>query len=408
MSEFPLGRRIAFLRNQRGLTQAELAGKTGLSLSYIRGIERGEKLVGRASTLANLAEALELADVAELTGGYPFTVGPTSDASRLLHPTARQLGDLLRRPMLAAHVDASPPPTVEQMQDRCDELWEIWHNSKTFYSDTAIELPALLVDAHRLLRSAEGDKRPAWRVMAQAYHLARQWLRKVQEYELAIVAAERSLHASEQADDPLLIAMSAWNYVGLHNAGGRPEAGADVAAEAIRMLDEVPGSTQDRNLHGMRGALHLYAAIASARMDDADGAWRHWQAGDDIARDLGPTFFDQWTTFGAMNVAMYRVGINIDLGKGRDTTDEAERIDYTRMLCVERRTRHLIDVARGYGRREDDTAAVATLLEAEQQSPEEVAYSYYSRELLRHLMQRGRAINREGMYGLAARINVHA
>ena len=64
-----LGTRIKRMRQERGLSQEELAFEAGLDRSYVGGIERGERNITFRS-LALIATALKT-DVGTLTSGLP-------------------------------------------------------------------------------------------------------------------------------------------------------------------------------------------------------------------------------------------------------------------------------------------------------------------------------------------------
>ena len=73
---------------------------------------------------------------------------------------------------------------------------------------------------------------------------------------------------------------------------------------------------------------------------------------------------------------------------------------------VERRSHYLIDVARGHAQRADDSAALATLLEAERLAPQEVRYNPIASELV--MLKRERRAATPGLRDLSARIGVVA
>lgn len=414
MAELTLGRRIAYLRSQAGLTQQDMSVRTGLSIHYLSAIERGRRHVDKASTLAKIAAALGLDDMAELTGPFPWSI-QLEESNRLLHPAAREIEALLRRPPLAG-ADDPAAVDLDELQARVDGLWRTWHEAPDFYTQVAGMLPSLLMDVQTAATAGSGlpDASRRWSLLAQTYHLVRQWLRKCNEAEPATIAADRALHASQMAGDPLLIGMSAWNLVGQHNAAGRYDAALDVAHEGIELTGREASAVSDvdarqaARLRGMQGALYLYASIAAARQDDPDAAWRLHGKGDEISRELGTGFFDTWTTFSQINVRLYEVGLHVELGRPRQATELAERTPVEQMPCVERRTRVLIDVARGFGVRGDHTAAVAVLLQAERNSPEEVTYSLYARELVRDLLRGQRGMMRGDLADLAGRMAVVA
>jgi transcriptional regulator with XRE-family HTH domain len=79
VDEWAIGRRIASYRVRRGLTQDELAGLAGISLSMMKKIESGDRLVTRFSQLVNFAQVLRVKDLRELTG-VPLPLMPDGSA----------------------------------------------------------------------------------------------------------------------------------------------------------------------------------------------------------------------------------------------------------------------------------------------------------------------------------------
>src|SRR5437016_14674429 len=68
IDEWAIGQRIASHRARRGLTQEELAGLVGISLSMMKKIESGDRQVTRFSHLVLFAQALRIKDLRDLTG----------------------------------------------------------------------------------------------------------------------------------------------------------------------------------------------------------------------------------------------------------------------------------------------------------------------------------------------------
>jgi hypothetical protein len=78
------------------------------------------------------------------------------------------------------------------------------------------------------------------------------------------------------------------------------------------------------------------------------------------------------------------VAVPVELGDAGEALQVARTIDPSPLAAglLERRAMFHIEVARAYGQRHDDAAAVATLLEAERVAPEEIHYHVVVRELL--------------------------
>jgi transcriptional regulator with XRE-family HTH domain len=418
LSQSDLGQQLRFIREEKGLSREDLAVRTGFDLSavYIKQIENGARPVQKASTLATLARALDLDNIAELTGGLTWSIGHPEDLGRSIHPATERMRRMLHRPHLggpAPDLEVASPAALDELQQRCDEMWRIWHTAPMLYSTIASSLPGLMETAEKTVAAVSGtapaeqaQRRRAWGLLAQAHHLARQWLRKVQEYNLAEIAAHRALVAAQQADDPLLIAFTGWNFAGLHNASGRYEDGQAVCEESIAFLRGLSVTQHDPRLTGMVGALRLYESISLARQFDGDGAWALWREADEIARGLGPDFWDDWTTFGRSNINFYAVGILVELGTGEAAIDRAGDVDVASMPCRERQSRYLIDVGKAHFGRGEDDAALAVLRQAEEAGPEEMAYSFYGRDVVRSLVRRSRVTDRRALMDFAKRLQV--
>lgn len=397
-----IGERITIWRVYRGLTQETCAGLCGKSLSWWKKVEQGVRHVEKLSDLITIAQVLRIKDLSDLTGVFELSL---SHDAKCDHPALAAV----RRALVRYDIVGDQPETPDDpgtIIERNAEVWRIWHEDPRFYSRTGELLPDLITDAtlaHRY--AADGDRRAAARALSETYHLARQWLRKVGEYQLSWIAADRGMAAAQEADDPYLIATSAWNIVALYNAMGRAEEAQAVARDGIDMLEPLlPDGSEDHL--AMWGSLQLYASISTARCGDAGTAWRMWDAADQAARRLGPQYCHRWTIFGQTNVGAYAVGIPVELGKAGEAVRAAERLDAAHLQSVERRARYLVDVARGYVGRRDDVAALHVLLQAERESPEEVAHNLIVHEVVREMLRRDRKTITHELRGLASRVGV--
>ena len=81
--EEPWGLKVKRLRLEKGLTQDELAAKSGVPASHISRIEHGKQKTGQISTARKLAHGLNV-DVLELIGGPKF-VAPVKDYGNLFN-----------------------------------------------------------------------------------------------------------------------------------------------------------------------------------------------------------------------------------------------------------------------------------------------------------------------------------
>lgn len=392
-----VGKRISVYRQQRGMTQAVLAGRLGKSVSWVRQVEQGTLHVDKLSLIIDVADILRC-KVEDLIGiRMGFMVGRDG-----LPQTAATVRTAV---MTWALPDQEPVP-VDGLQRRVAEAWGIWHGSAHSYTDVGRLLPDLLVDSRHAHQVADPlDRGPAASVLSNAYHLARLWLKKVGDYDLATLCSDRAVSLAREADDPVMLALSAWSLTGVLNSAGHPDDGEHVASEAIRMLAGVIPDGPPRLL-SLYGQLHLVRAISQARSSQEGAAWGSWDEADRVARRLGPDYVEPVTCFCSANVGVHTVAIPAELGQSTKATATAERLDVSGLPSVERRARYFIDVARGYVGQRDDVAAVHMLLSAERESSEELLYSGVTAEMLRELLVRSHAAVRGDLHDLARRVGL--
>jgi len=135
----------------------------------------------------------------------------------------------------------------------------------------------------------------------------------------------------------------------------------------------------------LRGGLTLQRAVTAARVNDPDAAYGHLELASQIARRLGEGRNDYNTEFGPANVGLQEVAIAVDLGDAGRALRAAAVVD-TSGLSAERRARLLIETARAHAQRRQASEAVATLLRAEQITPELVHGHPLVRQLVSDLL----------------------
>ena len=145
--------------------------------------------------------------------------------------------------------------------------------------------------------------------------------------------------------------------------------------------------------------------MAAARADDATSTRSFLATADDAARRLGHDANHLWTAFGPTNVAIHRVATATELGDVQVAIDLGPRVD-TSALPMERRVRHLLEVARAYSAWNRLDEALETLLAAERMAPEQVRYHMLSRSLVLGWIRRQRGKPSTALVDLARRLNV--
>lgn len=382
IDEWAVGQRIASHRVRRGLTQEELAGLVGISLSMMKKIESGNRPVTRFSQLVLFAQVLRIKDLRELTG-VPLPLMPNG---RRGHPSADTLYAAL---MDRGAGGQAPPPSLEEMSEGIERAWQTWQEPSAFrYDAVGQQLPVLIRQSQAAVQQLTGGERRRARCLAsKLYQLTRTWTKRVGEHELSLVAADRAVQCALDADDPDLAGAAAWNLALILSAQGKTDLARAVTQRAIETLrPRLDRPTAPRL--AVYGGLHLVGATEAARDDKAGEAHQLLDMAERIAAKTGETNHFRMV-FGPTNVALHRVSTAVELGRTSEALEIAERVVIYQTPAVERRLTFHLDTARCYARKSNDIAAVHMLQRIHRESPEELRYNSLVRETLRQL--KGRA-----------------
>jgi transcriptional regulator with XRE-family HTH domain len=405
MQDMPIGERIRLYRRRRGLSQPRLAQLIGRSESWLSQVERGVRSVDRFSTIIELARVLRV-QVVDLTG-RPLSLAPNGGA----HLDAV---DALRRALMSysaipAALDMGEEPgrrpdlaRLRRTVVMANELYQAGS-----YSGAGELLPGAIADAQEASRELFGDdRRAAFRVLAETYHITAKSLTKVSETELAWIAAERALAAAERAEEPLLVGASAYHIGHTFLRAGRNREATALTMEATTAL--APSRDAGPERLALWGALHLTALFGAARGSDRRAADQLLNEAERAAERLGDERNDFWFAFGPTNVRIHAVALAVEVGDPDETIRLGESLDTSRLPAGVRgrRSAVLVDLARGYAMRRMDAAAVNTLLDAEQVAPEAVRYNLIVHELLRELLKREHRATTPQLRPLAERAGV--
>lgn len=394
-----VGAAIAAHRRAAGVTQLSLAERIGKSVQWVSAVEQGRRHAERLADLVRIATVVGCT-VDDLIGRPLDALAPGTGLSQAETVTA--LREVIMRTAGPIPI-ADPVPDLADVASRVDDAWTIWHESPSAHRGVGALLPALVADAHAAHASSSDRARSA-RTLAGAYQITRQWLHHVPSGDLAWVVSDRAAHIAREADDPYLIALSAWALSGPYRrAGHQDEATRLCMVAADEVHTRIDPSNPRKDLLGAYGMLHLAAAVSAAQSDQDGRAWAFHRVAQDTANALGPGYYDPWTKFGAGNVDIHAVAINAELGRPDDVVELSARLNLNSIPSVERRSAALISTARGFVRRGEDESAALVLLDAEQISSDEVHDSTIVRELLRELIIRDRARARPHVHGLARR-----
>jgi transcriptional regulator with XRE-family HTH domain len=136
----PIGERIAYWRQRRGLTQRVLADLIGRSESWLSQVERGIRSVDRMSVMLDLASVLHV-KVTDLTG-QPLSLAPNggvdfdpvADIRHALLPY-----DVIVSSMRAGGADTKEPPNLDVLRSDTAAAWDLWEASR--YVELGGDLP---------------------------------------------------------------------------------------------------------------------------------------------------------------------------------------------------------------------------------------------------------------------------
>lgn len=357
-----IGRRIAYWRDRRGLTQADFGRLMGQSRRWVQDLEGGQRQTDpRLSVLARAADVLRIPLERLVTDPAPM-------------PRPRTLPVEVAALIGSLHTPARGGQTVPVADLRrrvafCCQAWAACH-----YTAAARDLPAVLADAHRTA-TASGD---AAILLSRAYQLTASLLFKygAAARTPAVLAADRALTAAEASGDPVAIGASARRVARGLIHQNRHAAAAEYATDTAATLrpDLEQAGTAGLSTLGM---LYLVAAVgvtAGGRtLQAVTTATEQLDEAGEVAHRQGEEGAD-YTNFGPTNVALHRVDVLLRLDDAWSAVEAAERIEPPALaeLSRERQARHLITTARASALTRRRDAASRDLLRAEQLAPEEV------------------------------------
>lgn len=406
----PIGERIAFFRARRGMTQRTLGALVQRSEDWVSKVERGALPVSSFSKVVDLAQALGIKNLQDLTG-HPLALTPDDSPE---HLAVAAIGSAMAA-LPATRGDAVPGRTltVEALSAQVSDAWHIYDHDKARYARLGPVLPDLLGQAHRTARTADGqDAALATRTLIEVYHLLQVYLKRLGEPELARLAADRALTLATDTGDLVLMGASAWNLGAIMVNRGEGDLALDLARQMISLMTPIPDDASPEYV-SVYGALHLVAVIACARDGNAsnDGrsarCWDLLRDAERVAARMPEDRNDFRTSFGPTNVKMHAVHLAGEEGDPTAALRWADDVDITSgSLPLERTTRYLIEVMGANRLQRDDWATLHMLQKIEAQSPEEIKYFPVAREAIRDLLKRERTIYKVELRALATRVGV--
>ncbi|MFI7081418.1 helix-turn-helix domain-containing protein [Micromonospora sp. NPDC049903] len=366
----PIGRRVAYLRVQRKLSQQTFADRLGKSKSWVDKVERGVRSLERVSVIRDIATVLRV-DAATLLGSD----SRSTEAAERSGGVARIRAALSTYDMVLRHSGARETMPPARLGYEIEHAWTTYQHAR--YPQLTELLPALLSEVHHAQIQAPDACRIA---MVEAYRLTAALLVKLDEASLAWLAADRAVAVA--SDDPVLLACAAVQLGQVLRGSARAKSVMLAAAYQIAPPDLDAGSPQELSLCG---ALLVQAALIAATAGDDRAAADLLEEAAEMATRIGDRHDHHRTAFGPTTVELARVAAAIELGDATEAISRHRKaigMDGWRWLPVEHRAAHLIDAARAYFHADDPANAARLLVQADTIAPAEIRHRPMPRTLV--------------------------
>ncbi|GAA2521464.1 helix-turn-helix domain-containing protein [Pilimelia columellifera] len=392
MDEMPIGRRVAYWRGRRKMSQQVFADRLGKSKSWVDKVERGVRRLDKFSVIYEIAEVLGV-DAQLLLGKEPERRPDSVNCIDQME--VEEIRSALERyDQISAFFYAAPqPPPLAEVRKAVSHAWLTYQHAK--YGVLARTLPRLLREAQSAdtaYARSDGAEEAA-HLLGQVYQIASSALRKLGEHELSWLAADRSIAVSQRAGDYLLAGIASYRVGSALLALGRARPALEVNINiANRLATDLGGDGANPERLSVYGMLLLNGAMAAARTG-CSATVRDLIAGaEEAANQLGGDYNHYWTCFGPTNVQLHKAAAAVEMGEGRVAVQTHQEIDPAGFaaLLPERRAHHFIDVARAYTQMGDVEKAAELLLEGDRLAPAEIRCRPAAHEILTDVLRRTR------------------
>lgn len=407
MGELPIGRRVAYWRVRRRMSQQIFADRLGKSKSWVDKVERGVRRLDKFSVVCDIAEVLRV------------------DPQVLLHrePERSRCGQVIGEPEIAMVQSALerydqvtgffqtplPAPELPELRKAVNHAWLTYQHAN---GEALIRsLPHLL----RRAQAADATNRATRRapesahLLAQVYQITSSTLRQLGQHELAWLAADRALTVAQRAGDELLVGVATARVGSALLAMGRARSALELNVHVANRLapPDRGGCPQRISVYGQ---LMLQGVMAAARLHDVATVKDLLRGADAAADRLGADCNHYWSCFGPTNVLLHRVAAAVELGDGRRAVETHKKIspEVFAALVPERRVHHLLDLARGWAQLGDVNRAGEMLVEGDRLAPTELRSRPAARQVLDEVLSRTHGDPPPAVSELAARVGVAA
>ncbi|MFI6823330.1 helix-turn-helix domain-containing protein [Micromonospora sp. NPDC050187] len=369
----PVGRRVAYWRGRRKLSQQVLADRLGKSKSWVDKVERGVRSLDKVSTLQSIAAVLRI-DTAVLLGRDAQPAGLIE----------RVEGVEQIRVALSTYEIALERPTARRVLPGDRLAREVAHVCTTFqharYPQVVDLLPQLVASAQRNHAHDPGRGRVP---LVEAYRVPAALPVKLGAPDVAWLAVDRAMTAA--TGDRVSVAAAAVQLGQALRASGRARVAKSVTLTAAYRIAPPMIEFGDPSELSLCGTLLVQAALAAARDGDDGTAVELIDEAAEMAARVGDGHDFYRTGFGATAVELARIAVAVESGDAEEAMARHEKVtrrDGWRWLAAEHRAAYLVDVARAYLHADDPVSAGRVLTEAERIAPAEIRHRPAGREIL--------------------------
>jgi len=362
------------LRKARGLTQAALARRAGISVSLLSKIEIGDRAL-TPGVAAAIARALQI------------SLGALYGEAEVSLDQGVQLENLrtaVRRYDIPDQAPLSDPAQLRLEVDQAIILVE-----QADLAGLLRMLPGLLTRATTYAHAAASPE--GWALLADVYYPVYYLGARHRWMDLVEIALIREAWAAAQQPNPLVTAIAAAERAGTFFHCGDFEGGLTVVDRAIVTAET---ALTGREKAFATGPLHLRGMTLAGGLKDPTEAQRHiraaWTAAEEFPHDLR---LHGWL-FGPANTAAHVLDTEEDLGRPREVIRLAEKVmEKDTVLRPMRIAGVHINTARAYLDLGDRDGAQTSLLQAWDVAPQKARVHPMSREVLRVLISLHRRSN---------------
>lgn len=358
-----VGANIKRIRNQRGMTQGQLAAAAHVGRATLSTVENGH---AAASTvwIGAIAGALGV-DAGVLYG--------QDEPKQLL-----DVLPVLRRALAATDLmdpDLEPQP-IEKLKALSAQVAR-WRKD-TAYRKVVDALPDLV---DQLLITGHQGGEPAFAMLCDAYRAANTVAHKLGYSDLSLTATERMEWAATRSGDPLLLATTHYVKAATLSRVGAPQQALRLLNRA--MADIEPIVDEDATAAAVYSILHMRAGTIAAAMGDADTSRSHLAEATQLAKHFGPERIVYDTPVGATNIALYRVCAEVDLGEPGKALEVAKGTRFPDRFPKERAGYFWLDTARAHLLAGDVDEAISALYESRLAAPEHFRSSSSAKNIIK-------------------------